>query len=156
MDSFLTEDLTAGSEPLLLGEFGTPICFESTFTGGSRDLVRSGARILVTITNDAWFGGRAEQEAHFAFSAFRAVETRRYVVQAANGGVTGAVSPMGRVIDRMTGEGVLAVEVRGRSEITPYVRWGDGPIVALLAAGVVVAAIGRRRRAANAKGSGIS
>ncbi|MEW5826355.1 MAG: apolipoprotein N-acyltransferase [Candidatus Bipolaricaulota bacterium] len=144
INSFLPRDLTAGRSSTPLAEFGTPICFESTFAKGPRDFVRAGARILVVVTNDAWFSGRAEARAHFAFASLRAVETRRYVVQAANGGLTGAVSPTGRVLAQTDREGVTYVEVVPREEVTPYVRFGDGPAIAALALAAAVAWARRR------------
>ena len=93
MSSLLPMDLTPGTAIRALDGIGTPICFESTFAAGSRDLVRRGATLLVTVTNDAWFVGSSELPTHFAFGVFRAVENRRWFVQAANGGISGIVAP---------------------------------------------------------------
>ena len=56
-----------------------------------------GSQLLATITNDAWFGRSSAAYQHFEQGALRAVEEGRYVVRAANTGISGAVDPYGRV-----------------------------------------------------------
>lgn len=124
-DSFLPLDLTAGTEYSLLEGVGTPICFESTFPDSARRFVQSGAKLLVTVTNDAWFAGASEQDAHFAATVFRAVETRRWTVQAANGGISGLISPQGRIVAEREEEGVLRGAVAYRTDRSIYTRIGD-------------------------------
>ncbi len=146
LEAVLPVDLTAGRNQQPLRGIATPICFEATFPEGSRDLVRRGGQLIVTVTNDAWFALSAQRDAHFAFAALRAVETRRWMIQSANGGISGAVSPTGRVVAATRDEGVVVAEVALRDGISPYTRWGDWPILAaaLVALGVAAA---RRRRA---------
>ena len=124
-DSFLPMDLTAGTDYSLLDRIGTPICFESTFPASARRFVRSGAQLLVTVTNDAWCAGASEQDAHFAATVFRAVETRRWTVQAANGGISGVISPRGRIMAEQEEEGVLRGTVSYRTDTSLYTRIGD-------------------------------
>lgn len=147
MDSFLPVDLTPGESFAPLEGIGTPICFESMFPGPARSFVRDGAEILAIVTNDAWFAESSELIAHFSAAVFRAVETRRYVIHAANGGFSGLVGPGGRILSSMTGEGVVAGEVAARSDRTIYARWGDGPLLLLLAlAGAAGLVVNHRRR----------
>jgi len=136
MDSFLPYDLRAGRDELPLDRIATPICFEATFPDGSRALVRRGATLIVTVTNDAWFDLSSQRDAHFAFAVFRAVENRRWMIQAANGGVSGVVSPSGRVTASTRDEGVVVGEVFERSDVSAYTRWGDLP--ALCAFGIAI------------------
>jgi apolipoprotein N-acyltransferase len=146
MDSFLPSDLRAGREEQPLQHIATPICFESTFPGGSRALVRRGATLIVTVTNDAWFSLSSQRDAHFAFAVFRAVENRRWMIQAANGGVSGVVAPSGRVIVSTREEGVVVGEVYERNDVSVYTRWGDLP--ALCAFGIaILIAVPRGRHA---------
>ncbi|MEE8593842.1 MAG: apolipoprotein N-acyltransferase [Candidatus Bipolaricaulota bacterium] len=133
--SFLPLDLSRGDSYIPLAEFGTPICFESTFPGPSRQLTKNGAHVLVTITNDAWFDGSSELAAHFSCAVFRAVENRRWVIQSANGGISGIISPYGRIVASLDNEGVLAEEVGMQAGVSLYTRSGDG--VLLLVAGVL-------------------
>ena len=86
---------------LLLGKIkiGAAVCFESTFT----DLLKqqaSGAAFLLTVTNDAWFGSSPAADQHFSDGVFRAIENRKYFVQAANTGISGVIDPYGRIVRR--------------------------------------------------------
>ena len=81
-----------------LGTYGTLLCYELTFAEISRTLRRAGANVLVTLSNDAWFGGTAAPHQHFAHATLRAVENRVTVIRAANTGVSGIVDPLGRVV----------------------------------------------------------
>lgn len=110
---------------------GVLICFESTFPSLAREYRRSGAEVLVNITNDDWFargGYRAtgfwEHPAHLVL---RAVETRAGVARAANGGFSLFVDPLGRVHGR-TGLGEPAVRtaaVLTTASMPLAVRLGD-------------------------------
>ena len=77
---------------------GILICFENVFPGLSRKRVRAGADLLIVATNDAWFGRSAALAQHFYQSVLRAVETRRYVIQVGNTGLSGLIDPSGRVL----------------------------------------------------------
>jgi len=78
----------------------TLICFEDLFPAISRMMVRHGARLLVTITNDAWFGQTAAPIQHAQASTLRAIESRVWMLRAANTGWTGAIDPAGRIVAR--------------------------------------------------------
>jgi len=144
----------AAGETLALGPL---ICFEDTVSGLSRAAVQAGARLLVLMTNDAWFNGSIEPLQHLNQSVFRAVENGVPLVRAANSGVTCAVDAVGRV-RRLESNGksmdfdgffVTPVTVADTPLNAPYTRWGDrllglpGAILllALLASGI------RRRKA---------
>ena len=81
-----------------IGRFGTLICYELTFEAMSRDLRRTGVEVLITMSNDAWFGRTTAPAQHFAHAVLRAVENRITVVRSANTGVSGIVDPLGRVV----------------------------------------------------------
>lgn len=135
--ALLPLDLSRGTGYEPLDEIGTPICFESTFPTASRQLTRAGATLLVTVTNDAWFAGSSELQAHFAAAVFRAVENRRSVVQAANGGISGIVDPQGRILCETFEETVSRGHVRPSTVRSIYTGLGDLPFV--LAMGCVAA-----------------
>ncbi len=142
------------------------ICFEDTIGELTRHFVlpeggRTGANLLVNVTNDGWFLHSAGSKQHLAHAIFRCIETRRPMVRAANTGVTCFVSELGRVTQVLQddhgstfGEGVLygTVDVPTGGEQTFYVRHGDlvGPASAALTGLTIAAAIGfrlvRRRR----------
>jgi len=126
--SFLPQELSRGEEFTPISGIGTPICFESTFPTAARELTRQGTTLLVTVTNDAWFLKSSEIDAHFANVVFRAVETRRYMIQAANGGISGVVDPRGKIIAETIGEGILRTDVSHVEGRSVYTRLGDLPL----------------------------
>ena len=73
------------------------ICYDGTFSENVREFVKNGAEILINISNDAWFGYSSETFQHGSFYPFRAVETGRTIVRAANVGISGVVLPNGSV-----------------------------------------------------------
>lgn len=79
---------------------GVLICFESVFPEISRKWVGSGANMLVNLTNDAWYGRSSAPHHSLAMSVFRAVETRRSLVRAANTGISAFVNPLGSIESR--------------------------------------------------------
>ncbi len=86
----------SGATNQSLPSFSVLICFEDLFPGLARRFVREGARWLVVITNDAWFGRSAASLQHTQCSVFRAIENRVWVVRAANTGWSGFIDPAGR------------------------------------------------------------
>ncbi len=119
----------------------TPICFESIFSQISRAFVRNGAQALFIITNDAWFKGSKALDQHFAKAIFLAVETGRFTLQAANGGVSGVIDPSGRVLQatRSQEAQVLQETILLQDRATLYVRLGDW-VVYLLGIGLLILA----------------
>jgi apolipoprotein N-acyltransferase len=81
-------------------------------------------------------------------AAFRAVENRRYLVRAANTGITAVVDPWGRVLEptRLFDRTVLVREVPFVSTRTFYARHGDVFAHACAAASLAALAATRRRR----------
>jgi len=107
--------------------FGVLICFESIFPGEARSLTRAGARYLVNITNDQWFGDSAAPYQHFEMNVLRCIENGIGMARAANTGISGVLDPYGRIVLR-TGTFVSAgVEghVDVREGTTFYTRFGD-------------------------------
>ena len=142
-ESFLPIDLSRGEGYTPLGDYGTPICFESTFPKPSRKLTQNGAQALITVTNDAWFDESSELITHFASAVFRAVENRRWVIQAANGGISGIVSPDGHIVEWLDAEGVLQGDIQLCSRTSPYTRFGDLPLLLLLGLGAGITLMSR-------------
>ncbi|MBA2666618.1 MAG: apolipoprotein N-acyltransferase [Trueperaceae bacterium] len=109
-----------------LGPVALLVCYESVFPEVTNAMVAAGARVLITITNDAWFARGNGARQHFDMGRFRAIETRRFLLRSANDGITGLVDPFGRVVAQLP-RGVasqLPVRFGLRDEITPFVRYG--------------------------------
>ena len=77
---------------------GTLICYEIIFPQLSANDVRDGANLLVTITDDAWFGNTSAPYQHLSMAVFRAVENERFVVRAANTGISAVIAPTGKIL----------------------------------------------------------
>lgn len=108
--------------------FSTPICFEDIFGYLSREFVRRGAQIIVNMTNDSWSKSVAAEMQHMAMAVFRAVENKRTMVRATNGGITCTIEPDGRITGMIEPfiESYLVNDVPVYNEITTlYTRWGD-------------------------------
>ena len=119
--------LTAAGLPL-----GLSICFEDAF---ARDVIKDlpEAKLLVNVSNDAWFEDSHEPHQHHAIARMRALETGRYMIRSTNTGITSFIGPHGEVIKQLPQFeiGVLNGEVQPLSGATPFVRWGDWLIVGL-------------------------
>ncbi|MCS6950270.1 MAG: apolipoprotein N-acyltransferase [bacterium] len=123
-------NISPGSIPVLLTRWriGTPICFESTLPRIAGGMARRGARLLCVVTNDTWFGRSPAAEQHLAFSALRAVETRRWVLRSTTTGISAVFDARGRCLQRaklFTEAHLRAREVELRDERTLFVWLGD-------------------------------
>lgn len=103
---------------------GPAVCYEVVFPGETAELVRRGATLLLTVTNDGWYGDSSAPRQHFRAARWRAAENRRWLVRAAITGISGVVRPDGSldaVLD-VGEEGTIAARVVGRSDRSPYTR----------------------------------
>ncbi|WP_435054464.1 apolipoprotein N-acyltransferase [Micromonospora aurantiaca (nom. illeg.)] len=149
-------DFVAGDRPGVLNTgpavLGDVICFEVAYDGIVRDTVTGGAQLLVVQTNNATFDV-AEARQQLAMVRLRAVEHGRAALMASTVGVSGFVSPDGRV-DGATGFNTAAVVVRqmelgnGRTPATTAGVWPEVALTALAVAALAGAAVLRRRREA--------
>lgn len=139
--------------PTPAGKAGVTICYEAVFPALVRRQVLRGAEVLVNLTNDAWYEGTPGPYQHFLMERVRAVETDRYLVRSANGGVSGVVDPRGRLQAR-TPPGEAASFwgiVAPRKTTTLWTRVGNGwlaiPLLIVLAVLLPLPPPGRFRRA---------
>lgn len=141
-------DFAPGEKAVTLDAGGTKlgiqVCYEVIFPELAREYVRAGARVLVAITNDAWFGRSSAPYQHLSISIFRAIETRTPLIRAANTGITAIVDKNGH-ISTMTGlfvEGYRTGEIEPGSGQSLYLTIGDVPagLCLLLTAGVALLA----------------
>jgi apolipoprotein N-acyltransferase len=129
-------DFSPGTiKPLGPHPVGVLVCFEGIFPELARDYVREGSRLLVNITNDAWFGRSSAPAQHLAMTRFRALENRIWVARAANTGISALIAPSGRLTLETPIFETLAVagSVGLGAQPTFYTRYGDLlPILCLL------------------------
>ncbi len=109
------------------GHIGSLICFDSIYELLALDSVRDGAELLCISTNDAWFFDSAAVHMHNAQAKLRAIETGRYVVRAANTGISSVITPTGSEVTRLDAleEGIVTAEVELRTDTTLYARVGN-------------------------------
>jgi apolipoprotein N-acyltransferase len=139
-------DLEPGQHPFVFAgppaPFGVVICYEGIFPELVRQFVRGGARFMVNMTNDGWFGRTSGPWQHLSMYSFRAIEHRVAFARAANTGVSAFIGPTGRV-ERQLGlfeRGVLRDVVPLRTRQTLYTRLGDWFVAAC--AGASAACLG--------------
>jgi apolipoprotein N-acyltransferase len=141
---------TVNTLPVGSSRLSTAICYEVVYPDLIRQGVVNGSALLTTITNDAWFGRSSAPWQHFAMAAMRAVEQGRYLVRAANTGVSGVVDPYGRIefASALFVEGAWTADVRLIESKTFYGRTGDWVVWASLALTVLAlaAALASKRR----------
>ena len=144
-------DFSAGDEATLLpvGDHlvSTAICYEVVYPNLVRQFVAGGSEMLTTITNDAWFGPTSAPYQHFEQASMRAIEEGRYLVRAANTGISGIVDPYGRVLARTgTFERAAVVgEARFLKTTTLYARTGDLLAYASVLATAALLVLARRQ-----------
>jgi len=78
------------------------ICFEDTLPRLVSRFADEGAQVLVNITNDGWFKDTKAPFLHLQAAVFRTVENRRWLLRAANTGVSCAIDPSGRITDAVS------------------------------------------------------
>jgi apolipoprotein N-acyltransferase len=140
-------DLEPGSRPVVFAgppaPFGVVICYEGIFPELFREFVRKGARVMVNMTNDAWFGRTSGPVQHLAMYPFRAIEHRIPIVRVANTGISAFIAPSGRLVRRLGlyARGTMVDRVPLRVGQTLYGRMGEWMVWLSLA--VSAAVLGR-------------
>jgi apolipoprotein N-acyltransferase len=147
-------DFSPGLEPVLMPINGhnlsVAICYEVVYPWLIRSFTLGGSELLVTITNDAWYGTTSAAYQHWEQASLRAVEQGRYLVRAANTGITGIVDPYGQVITstRLLETAVVTGDVRWNTGRTIYATIGDLIAwISVVVMGVIAFAGFRFRRA---------
>lgn len=125
------EDFASGTGTALFpvsgGPAGASVCYEAVFPEIIRDSVLGGARWLVNVTNDAWFGDTVAPHQHLAMARMRSVEFRRPMVRAANAGISALIDARGEVVARLglSRRGTLSGEIAPDTRMTVYAKMGD-------------------------------
>lgn len=124
-------DLKPGDRDALLEDAAAFVCYEADYPDLVRNLVRRGAGLLVNVSNDAWFGVGYGRVQHLAMARMRAVEEGRWLLRAANDGISASIDPYGRVVARsVVGRAeVLLAPYAVRQGLTFYARYGALPVL---------------------------
>jgi apolipoprotein N-acyltransferase len=106
---------------------GTFVCYEAVVPDLVRQFARDGSQLLVNVTNDAWFGESAAPFQHLAMARMRAIENHRYLLRAANNGISAIIDPVGRVVKAAprNQRSILEGQFNLETQRTVYSEYGD-------------------------------
>jgi apolipoprotein N-acyltransferase len=115
-------------------QLGATVCYEDAYGSSMLPVLRQ-ADALVNVTNDAWFGHSSARHQHFQIARMRAMEAGRYLIRAANDGISAVIGPHGEVVNRAPEfrPVILVSKVTPMRGLTPYARVGNWLIVSLAA-----------------------
>jgi len=143
--------LTPGREPQAMplgaGILSPSICFENVVPHLIRRQIitlrdaDNEPDVLVTLTNDGWFWGSSLLDLHLKCGQFRAIESRKPVLIAANTGFSASIDGSGRLLSKgpRRQKAVLIVDVFRDNRDSPYLKYGDAPAGLCLMLGIIVA-----------------
>ena len=144
----------AETQPLLKAagwDLAMAICYEIAYPKAVAEHGR-GADVLVTVSNDTWFGSSIGPLQHAQMGRMRAIENGKYLLRATNNGVTALIDDRGAVVAQLPQfeQGVLTGTVHATSGSTPFARFLNAPLLSALviaAVGLGVVSLRRRRKA---------
>lgn len=106
-------------------KIGGVICIESIYPDFVAEFVQKGAGLITVVTNDSWYGYSSGPFQHKEISRLRAIENRKYVVRAANGGVSCIIDPHGNIVSetKLFTRDVLVGDITFNYEKTFYTNF---------------------------------
>lgn len=119
--------------------FVAAICFEIAFPRQMAANLRSDSDILLTVSNDAWFGESHGPDQHLEIAQVRAAEFGLPLIRATNNGITAFVNHKGELVGRAPQFEAtsLTSELKLTDGVTPYRYWGDFPLWLISLAGLI-------------------
>lgn len=108
------------------------ICYEVVYPEFAAGLAAR-SDLLLTVSNDTWFGRSIGPLQHLQMARMRALEAGRWMIRATNNGVSALIDPFGRITEQVPQfqQVVLYGEVTPMQGLTPYLRWRAWPMVVL-------------------------
>ncbi len=99
--------------------------------------------MILTVSNDAWFGHSIAQAQHLQIATLRALESGRPVLFVANSGITAIINPQGKIQSEIPPyeSAVLTDKVQAMQGETPWQRFALDPLLLILIALIAAAKI---------------
>ncbi len=144
--NLLSYDLAPGEGSALFdteyGKVGSLICFDSIYEELTRESVRDGAALMILPTNDSWFTDSRAIYMHHSQARLRAIESGRWIVRAADTGISSVISPSGESFEDQPPllEGVAVYTAYAKTDRTLYSYIGNLLVWLLIAAILAVPA----------------
>jgi apolipoprotein N-acyltransferase len=118
------------------------ICYESLFPGLAK--ADPNVRVLINVSNDAWFGVTSGPLQHLNLASYRAIESAKPILRATPTGVSAVIDARGRIIPGtrldLGKSGVIDAVIPGMGGVTPFDNFGNLTFVALLLISAVASA----------------
>ena len=126
------------------------ICYEDVFGGELASRIHHSSKpvnLLINMTNLAWFGNSQAPTQQLRLSQLRSLETGLPALRATNTGITAVLGPDGKILAELPQftQGVLKTNIQTYSGITPYVFWGNAPILSISCLFIIIGFIRQRR-----------
>jgi apolipoprotein N-acyltransferase len=123
---------SADQAPLLAHDFRLSpfICYEIVYPDLVRDYARN-ADLMLTISNDSWYGTSIGPLQHLQMARMRALENGRYLIRATNNGVSAIIDERGKILvqsDQFV-RTTLSGEVQVLIGATPFSLIGSSPVI---------------------------
>lgn len=117
------------------------ICFEIAFPRQVAANVHDDTDMIITVSNDAWFGHSHGPAQHLEIAQVRAMELGRPVIRATNNGITAFINAKGDIISALPQfeAASLVAPVQSTHGLTPYKKWGDLLALLLCVSGLISA-----------------
>lgn len=122
------------------------ICYEVVYPDFAAQLA-TGSGLLVTISNDTWFGKSIGPVQHFQMARMRALETGRYLIRATNDGISALIDNHGNVVKTIPRfeQGVLTGTAPIMTGSTPFMNTGSWPVILFSLLMIIVGVLVPRR-----------
>ncbi len=114
-------NLDLGGHPL-----STPICYEVIYPELVRAMIARGGEVIVTLSNDSWFGASSAPYQHLAMAVFRSIENRRWLLRSTSNGISALVDPAGRILYQspLHEPDLFLASFQYLKHKTKFTRWG--------------------------------
>ncbi|WP_228611429.1 apolipoprotein N-acyltransferase [Alkalimonas sp.] len=123
--SYVQQNLLANDHKLL-----PAICFEIAFPRQLAANFQADTGLLLTVSNDAWFGDSIGPHQHLQIARMRALEFGRPLLRATNNGITATIAADGGIQQQLPQfqAAVLTDTMHLTTGQTPYSRYRDWPL----------------------------